>query len=379
MLRKVLFLFSLILKSKYKFNIPKKDIIIFDDEGLDLKLFQKFLDLKNTEILTTRNKKINSIFISPKMISLIILYLLKGNKLSVSYFIALIISINPKLVLTRIDNSTLYSLVAKKLHKRYFFLAIQNAARYQFDEPFYDKKILKDLFIPELGCFGNYEKDLYQKHKIKVNKFFILGSLKLSNYLENRKIEPKEEFDICLILEESTGWDSLYEGFEDALGLIATHTERFAKKNNLKLVLAGKRATPDLIEKENKFYGKYLKYNWKIESRKKSSSYHFAASSKVVVGMMSTLLRESLSMKKKILSCNFTGCDAWDFPINGICFLKNNKYEFFEERIKKIMALDFDTYKKHLDKDPSYLMTTNSSQLPTLKLANRIKEIIKSR
>ncbi len=378
MLRKVLFLFSLILKSKYKFNIPKKDIIIFDDEGLDLKLFQKFLDLNNTEILTTRNEKINSIFISPKIVSLIILYLLKGNKLSVSYFIALIICINPKLVLTRIDNSILYSLVAKELHKRYFFFAIQNAARYQFDEPFHDKKIFKDLFIPELGCFGKYEKDLYQKHKIKVNKFFTLGSLQLSNYLENRKIDPTEEFDICLILEESTGWDSLYEGFEDALGLVATYTERFAKKNNLKLVLAGKRSTPDLIEKENQFYDKYFQYNWKIESRKKFSSYHYASSSKVVVGMMSTILRESLSIKKKILSCNFTGCEAWDFPINGICFLKNKKYEFFEERMKKILALDFDMYKKYLDKDPSYLMTTNTSQLPTLKLANRIKEITKS-
>lgn len=379
MLRKVLFLLSLILKSKYKFYIPKKDIIIFDDEGLDLQLFQKFLDLKNTEILTTRKEKVNSIFISPKMFSLTVLYLLKGNKLSVSYFIALIISINPKLVLTRIDNSILYSLVAKKLHKRYFFFAIQNAARYQFDEPFYDKKIFKDLFIPELGCFGNYEKDLYQKHKIQVNKFFTLGSLQLSNYLENKKIEPKEEFDICLILEESTGWDSLHEGFEDALGLIATYTERFAKKNNLKLVLAGKRSTPDLIEKENQFYRKYFQYNWKTESREKFSSYHYASSSKVVVGMMSTLLRESLSIKKKILSCNFTGCEAWDFPINGICFLKNKKYEFFEERMKKILALDFDMYKKYLDKDPSYLMITNTSQLPTLKLANRIKEITKSR
>ena len=123
----------------------------------------------------------------------------------------------------------------------------------------------------------------------------------------------------------------------------------------------------------------YFQYNWKIESREKFSSYHYASSSKVVVGMMSTLLREILSIKQKILSCNFTGCEAWDFPINGICFLKNKKYEFFEERMKKILALDFDMYKKNLDKDPSYLMITNTSQLPTLKLANRIKEITKSR
>ena len=47
--------------------------------------------------------------------------------------------------------------------------------------------------------------------------------------------------------------------------------------------------------------------------------------------------------------------------------------------MKKILALDFDMYKKYLDKDPSYLMITNTSQLPTLKLANRIKEITKSR
>lgn len=375
MLAKFLLLFRLIIKSKYEFKIPQKKIIIFDDEGLDLKLFQKFLNLKETEVLITRNEKIKTIFFSPKIIFLIIFYWLKGNKLSVSYFTALIISINPKLVLTRIDNSILYSLVAKNLYKKYFFLAIQNAARYQFDEPFYDKKIFKNLFIPEFGCFGNYEKDFYLKHGIKVNKFFILGSLKLSNYLENRKIEPKDEFDICLVLEESTGWNKLYEGFEDALGLIATYTERFAKQNNLKLVLAGKRATPNLIDKERKFYKKYLKYNWEIKNKKIFSSYHYAASSKVVVGMMSTLLRESLSIKKKILSCNFTGCEAWDFPINGICSLKNNKYEIFDERMKLILNLDFNTYKNSLEKDPSYVMFLDKLKLPTTMLANRIKEL----
>ena len=78
-------------------------------------------------------------------------------------------------------------MVAKQLHKKIKFLAVQNAARYEFDEPFYDKNQNKKYFIPELACFGEYEKSLYKKHKIDVKNFFVIGSLTLTEYLNQKK------------------------------------------------------------------------------------------------------------------------------------------------------------------------------------------------
>ena len=58
--------------------------------------------------------------------------------------------IRPKLVLTRNDNLISFSLTAKNLEKKFKFLAIQKAARYEYGEPFYDKKNLKKFIFQNL-------------------------------------------------------------------------------------------------------------------------------------------------------------------------------------------------------------------------------------
>ena len=101
--------------------------------------------------------------------------------------------IRPKLVLTRNDNLISFSLTAKNLEKKFKFLAIQKAARYEYGEPFYDKKNLKKIYIPEFACFGEVEKNLAKKHNLKIKKFFVCGSLKLAHLIEENKLEMKKK------------------------------------------------------------------------------------------------------------------------------------------------------------------------------------------
>ena len=48
--------------------------------------------------------------------------------------------------------------------------------------------------------------------------------------------------------------------------------------------------------------------------------------SKVVIGTMSTMLRENLAINGKI-ACNFMKTNIFDFPIKGICFFNNELYK----------------------------------------------------
>ena len=84
-----------------------------------------------------------------------------------------------------------------------------------------------------------------------------------------------------------------------------------------------------MYDREYKFYQKYLKEDFFIDPNVKEhfSSYVSTSESKLIIGMVSTLLRENLGAGKKILSCNFTGDDRHDFPIEGICNLKKNNFE----------------------------------------------------
>ena len=64
--------------------------------------------------------------------------------------------------------------------------------------------------------------------------------------------------------------------------------------------------------------------------------------SKIVLATMSTLLRENLALNRKTLSCNFTKDDNYNFPVNGICSLKEPcNFEKFSFRLKSLLNILF--------------------------------------
>ena len=91
-----------------------------------------------------------------------------------------------------------------------------------------------------------------------------------------------------------------------------------------------------------------------------------------MIGSTSTILREALGFEKKILSCNFSGNYHIDFPIKGICFLKDCEYDEFEERVMKILSLNKKDYFNKIDHDYKYLMYPEKNNI------NKFKNIINS-
>ena len=87
-----------------------------------------------------------------------------------------------------ISNSENFSNIAKILHNKFNFLVIQNGSYYyRVNEALYlNKKYnikIKNFYIPHLLCFSNYDKKNYKKvSQIKIDKFNIVGSLRLDNF-----------------------------------------------------------------------------------------------------------------------------------------------------------------------------------------------------
>ena len=145
--------------------------------------------------------------------------------------------VNPKIILTTIDNSFKFHELAKILNKEgKTCIAVQNAARYDFqrNELLFKKKLSstndnKKFFIPHYYCFGEREVKDCKKFKIKVLKFHKFGSLRLSNYLhyiKTKKIKiNNNKYDIALISEGSGSRNKLWnqkgidEGFIQVINL----------------------------------------------------------------------------------------------------------------------------------------------------------------
>ena len=79
------------------------------------------------------------------------------------------------------------------------FIAVQNASRsadfrrdlHRFEKKLINRNTNKDYYIPNYFCYGQNEIDECDKYKIKVKKFFKIGSVRVANffrYVEQNKI-----------------------------------------------------------------------------------------------------------------------------------------------------------------------------------------------
>jgi len=386
-MRRLLLIFKLLLKAKFIFKNPQKhELVIFDDISFeDLK---NFVFNYNFFLLQTRIEYINKFYLSFKIIKYFfkyyIKYFFKYNKgiIMTAYLSSLLEVIHPKVVFTKIDNSQKFFDIAKIFGKKINFVALQNGARYpKLYKHWYEAKkrnsdLTKNYYIPNYLCFGQFEIDDYKKIGIKVKNFSKVGSLNLANFFyhfEKNKISLKKSlYDICLISDfmppgrnEEYSMPSLEEGFAKTI----KYTIKFCMKYNMKMIFAWKRAKEDSIKNyndEQAFYKKHLndaEFNYLVNNstgkREKYSSYIAMFQSDIAVGTYTTMLREKLGTGGKILSCNCIYSDVFDFPIEGICSIKNCNFQEFEKRLLDIHSISKENYFSRLSKDKCYVLEYN--------------------
>ncbi len=392
-IKKVLRIYSLtklLLSKRISFTSPKKkEIVILDDVGSDniIPLVKKYDFL----ILPVRKDRIKEINLSFPMLKLMVSKFFI-TKLKNNYLTSIIQLIDPKLVVTFIDNSIEYYDAAKFFNKKKNFLAIQNASRVNTLHDNHQKPEMRNrIFHQEYAHFGDHEKKIYKRNKVV--KFFKVGSLRMSyavNYFKKNKIKiNKNKFDICLVSDNAWGFDKLFNipGLEDSWGKVYEYTLRYCKKNNKKLAFVSEvnyanKSKYNLREKERekKFYKKYLsKYKYKLIPRyaKKYTTYKYVFESKIVIAVITSVLTEALAANKKILACNFTGVKHFDLPAKESS-IQDCSYEEFEKKLNKILNLSTKKYHSLLGKNKNYLIDINSYNNNTYGiLKNRINKLVR--
>ena len=389
-------------KISFKFSkTQKKEIVLFDGESHPH--LKKLLSIYDYKIIDNRPSRINEVYCSLNFIInfIINIFLLfrKNKNLQTTYFYTLFKIINPKVVITSIDNSFKFSELAKLLAKKINFIAIQNADRkdfstntHKFNIKLATENLNKKFYIPNYFCFGQYEEDNCKLYDIQVDKFYKFGSIRLANFFEYIQINQiklnKSKYDICLISEPSPGLSEAYgiKTIEKGFSEIARYTINFSRKHNLKFIFANKRpSSSDLFKKEIQFYKENLNdedYSYLIsnipalDNKNQYSSYFAMFESKVVVAKQSTLLKEKIGCGEKILSCNLTNFSAWDFPIKGNCSINNCDYNEFEERLKKILKLSNEEYFKNNSLHQSYIMNFDRNLNTINKIRNKLDNFL---
>jgi hypothetical protein len=106
-------------------------------------------------------------------------------------------------------------------------------------------------------------------------------------------------------------------------------------------------------------------------------TYKLMKQSKVVIGTMSTTLRENLFIKGKILHCNFTKTNIFDFPIKGICSLKVCDFHIFEKRLLQILSISKKSFFSKMKKKPSFVVEDNKINSTIKSVRNKLDIFLK--
>ncbi len=373
-------LIKLFINCKFNFHqVPQKKIILFDCENV--KNIKKLFLKKEFFILSNRYENLKIIYLNWSLFKTFLKNYNYKKSLKINYLYSLISLINPKLIITNIDNSRDFHILSKLLYKKICCVAVQMANR--GDILYNPISYTKKFFIPNYFCFSEYEKKLFKKKQAIIKKFYPIGSL--TSAFANKFIKLKKKnlllkYDICLISQPFDGIEfPQVKNFSKVEGLIAKFTHRLCKEKNLSLVFVGKRKKNTTEGKQEiQFYNNYLgEKNFKILQPTKENylSYQKILQSEIIIGHNSTLLREAIGFKKKVLYCNFTGSKLIEISAKGVLELKSPDYEDFKRRVLKIIKMSKFDYFKKIDKNSEKIICSpnNTIKLITSKLAKLVK------
>ena len=217
--------------------------------------------------------------------------------------------------------------------------------------------------MPHLFCFGEVEKDVYQAYGHMVDHFHPIGSIKAGYYFtEMVRERPAIEFDICIVSQWATAvmLDGAYPEIKRSLEIMDGFLARYLKEHALRLCIALRESTPEEIAYFERHYaGEAVLIPQNYEAM---STYAAIDQSAIIVVLDSTVGREAYGLGKKVLFCNFTGHDMYDTPAHPSCFVNQERYETFNDRLEWIRHENPSRYYLTTVTAASYLMTNLPDQ-----------------
>lgn len=380
-------------------KLSKNKVVIFDNEGSQILNKAILKGIKYTVVYCRWER----ICVSFPLLFLIfknaIHFLIKSKGLDIKripkcrwigrlykiYLFSCIEYVNPKVVITFIDNDHNFHWISMMYNHCEFF-AVQNGHRNTQQIGSCKKHYHQHFF-----CFGNYDKHRYAKFGHVVDKYCPIGSLRAGYYRSRVKKKKKKKYDLAIVSQYTGKGFNIYSdsqrkelsrqqilneiSYKTASNSMHSFLVRYIEEYNLRAAVLMRHSLNYDKERnyyEEKYRGKAILFGRDAE---KMTSYLVADESEMVVGFNSTLLAESFGLGKKVISINFSETDLWIDYDPMIMFTKPN-YSLFKKRLNELRAEPYDEYRKRTKEYASYLMNYNPDCPPHAFIRKKILQYL---
>ena len=347
---KVKLIYQLFVAAPKQWDRPKpSEILLYDLTGLDVlaPYFSKF----KIALLSTEGEFVN---VPCLLRAASTLRFWKGAMFS-TYVQMYLAAVEPKVILTFIDNSIAFYRISKQFPKSKTIF-IQNGTRAQYKDVFDQLALLPHAYHVDYLCVHNH--DIGKEYlKYLTGEVVLLGSLKNNAFSEVVCVQPLVVVFISQWRANRTNHEPLYR-FEDGTEVswedfysiekqVVSFLDTWCSVNGRFLKICG--GTKEIDGPERQYYLDSLKKSkWSYVPKSDSlSSYRLISSAGLVVSIDSTLGYEALArgLKTAFFSCRLTkghklrykfGWPA-NLPENGP-FWTNERDEVQFERVMGYLA-----------------------------------------
>ena len=369
------------------------DMIIFDE--VNSSYVRQVIDLKfSVHIFKTRPENLfigpwvlfNFLFMLPSIKLSDIESLESGfikrvlNQLKMIYFLACFKRINPKAIITMIDNGPDFHWLSKNC-KIYPFIAIQNGLRLS-----YASKGTNSFFLQHYLCFGAHEKNLFKELNYSVENYYPVGSLLSSLHMINQK-KVISKYDI-LIVSCWRGNIGFTQEVAETMRMMRTMDKLLAKyllsrNHRAAIILRNEKGgehwyIPELgLDEENYFKNIYGESAEIIETNfQKRNIYPIMQASELIFSLLSTALIEGLGMGKKSFFLNFSGSNEYHRDFDEAMVLTESQLDLFSQKIDDILAMPQGEYDKKYKSIKEYYMASSNEKTTHKIIKEKIEDII---
>jgi len=364
----------------------KSDILVFDE--INYEYLKKVLPSGYS--ITIIKQRPEEIFISREILKGLVHIFIKrfsikeGIKKSLkrSYYESLILSFEPKAVLTIIDNHPIFNYLSKTI-KSIPFIAIQNGLRHPFEGS------SGTFHVQHYFSFGENEKKYFPKYNMEVENYYPSGSLINSIFSTKNKNIEDEKFNILIVScwRGNIGYGKDVKDSMNSMKIFDNLMSKYISKRNLKaaVILRNERGgehwyMPEIGMTEEQYFNKIYPKNVKIVETdfKKRNIYDLINKSDLIISSFgTTTLLEAYGTGKKILYTIFCNDEIYHEIFDPSIKCINPEPKYFDNKLDEIISINKDEYFSQHKKNMEYYM--NQPKPDTLSyIKNQINKIISS-
>ena len=369
MFNKILKLFS----ARYEFFIPKKKSIVFFDQEHVSFIAKKFkLKSKNFAIISSRMEVINFYILLKSLINRKITFSLAN------YYFEYIKLLNPKVVITLIDNNIFFYKLKTKF-PNIKFISIQNGLRHESTDWWELLKKRKKRDILKADKYFTYS----EKYGTEVKKFIDCKIVPVGNFRNNFvKIKKKVEKSSTLFISQYRDDHILKKDCFIIERRFLPILNKYCKNKNLKLNILG--SSNKFFKKEKKYFEKILKSkNFRFFKRTKyPNNYKILDKFENIIFIDSSMGYEAIARKKKVavfplrkinLSSQFREF-GWPYKIRNNFFMGQKiTYPEVEKILNNVINLKQNIWEKNIYPSINKICLYNYQNLPIKRELKLIK------